>query len=99
MTDSNTRRDPLTCALWHLVVEERAWDDCDCDPAAHHRWNCHTTPVWAQTIRDLDTNPWTVVTSADASYTVLWMRTFCCYGCGNPLDEGVHGASEYGGCV
>lgn len=34
-------------------------DDCPMDP--HHRWNCAQTPIWAQTIRDLDTNPWTVV--------------------------------------
>lgn len=34
---------------------------CDCDRTApHHRWNCPATPIWAQTIRDLDTNPWTV---------------------------------------
>jgi hypothetical protein len=35
--------------------------NCDCDPLGHHRWNCYMTPIWAQTIRDLDINPWTVV--------------------------------------
>ena len=50
-----------------------AWDflrpapDCDCAVDPYHRWNCPTTPIWAQTIRDLDTNPWTVVTSAQGA--------------------------------
>lgn len=56
-------RDPLTCALIELVDDGR-WDDCDCDPAAFHRWNCHTTSIWAQVIRDLDVNPWTVMDAA-----------------------------------
>lgn len=30
-----------------------------------HRWNCALTPVWAQTIRDLDVNPWTVIRPTD----------------------------------
>lgn len=34
---------------------------CDCT-GMHHRWNCPMTPIWAQTMRDLDINPWTVVT-------------------------------------
>ena len=34
---------------------------CDCPLDPHHRWNCALTPVRAQTIRELDTNPWTVV--------------------------------------
>ena len=37
---------------------------CDCPLDPHHRWNCALTPVWAQTIRELDTNPWTAVRSA-----------------------------------
>lgn len=39
--------------------------DCDCPLDPHHRWNCRMTPIWAQTIRDLDTNPWTVIQSQD----------------------------------
>lgn len=35
---------------------------CDCELNPHHRWNCALTPIWAQAIRDLDANPWTVVT-------------------------------------
>lgn len=35
---------------------------CDCPLDPHHRWNCHLTPIWAQTIRDLGMNPWTIVT-------------------------------------
>lgn len=37
---------------------------CDCDLNAYHRWNCALTPLWAQTMRDLDTNPWTATRSA-----------------------------------
>ena len=33
-------------------------------PRQHHRWNCPLTPIWAQTMRDLDCNPWTVVVDA-----------------------------------
>jgi hypothetical protein len=33
---------------------------CDCDPLQYHRWNCAATPIWAQTMGDLDINPWTV---------------------------------------
>jgi hypothetical protein len=53
--------DPLTAPCW--------WQwrpPCDCPDTSFgrnpHRWNCDQTPIWAQTIRDLDTNPWTVVT-------------------------------------
>lgn len=38
--------------------------DCDCPMNPHHRWNCALTPIWEQAIRDLDANPWTVVTNA-----------------------------------
>ena len=34
--------------------------ECDCPMDPHHRWNCALTPIWAQTIRDLDCNPWSV---------------------------------------
>ncbi len=34
---------------------------CDCPMDPYHRWNCVLTPIWAQTIRDLDCNPWTVI--------------------------------------
>ena len=37
---------------------------CDCPMNPHHRWNCALTPIWAQTIRDQDCNPWTVTRSA-----------------------------------
>jgi hypothetical protein len=37
---------------------------CDCPLDPYHRWNCPLTPIWAQTMRDLDTNPWTTVTAA-----------------------------------
>ena len=35
---------------------------CDCLVDPYHRWNCPLTPAWAQTIRALDCNPWTVLT-------------------------------------
>ena len=35
-------------------------NDCDCPLSPFHRWNCESTPVWAQTIRALDCNPWLV---------------------------------------
>lgn len=38
---------------------------CDCDVRAHHRWNCITSPIYAQVIRDLDTHPWTVFQLSD----------------------------------
>lgn len=34
---------------------------CDCPMDPYHRWNCPLTPLWAQTMRDLDVNPWTVM--------------------------------------
>lgn len=34
---------------------------CDCPMDPYHRWNCDLTPLWARTIRDLDTNPWTAI--------------------------------------
>jgi hypothetical protein len=36
-------------------------------PSEHHRWNCALTPIWAQTIRDLDINPWTTHTKWTAA--------------------------------
>lgn len=47
-------------AAWaelRTLIEQRL---CDCPRDPHHHWNCPATPIWAQTIRDLDTNPWTV---------------------------------------
>lgn len=37
---------------------------CDCPMNPYHRWNCALTPIWAQTIRDQDCNPWTVITGS-----------------------------------
>jgi hypothetical protein len=34
---------------------------CDCPRDPYHRWNCTATPIWTQTMRDLDLNPWTAV--------------------------------------
>lgn len=62
--------------LWHRpfdpFVKGAPWwqwrTPCDCPDTSFgrnpHRWNCALTPIWSQTIRDLDTNPWTVVTNA-----------------------------------
>ncbi|MCG7592414.1 hypothetical protein [Mycobacterium sp. PSTR-4-N] len=50
-------------AFWLATVGPR-WCDCPCDP--HHRWNCPMTPLWAQTMCDLDLNPWTVMRPAYA---------------------------------
>lgn len=44
---------------WTLI---RPQPTCDCPLDPYHRWNCALTPIWAQTMRDLDTNPWTVIT-------------------------------------
>lgn len=46
----------LVRQVWLAHVGPR-W--CNC-PHNHHRWNCPMTPIWAQTIQDLDLNPWTV---------------------------------------
>lgn len=54
-------------AAWTLIRPQLEQRLCDCprdSHDSHHRWNCPATPVWAQTIRDLDTNPWTVITHA-----------------------------------
>tara|TARA_B100000519_G_C14089628_1_gene365658 strand:+ start:118 stop:456 length:339 start_codon:yes stop_codon:yes gene_type:complete len=53
--------------------------DCDCPLNPHHRWNCTLTPIWAQTMRELDCNPWTVVESV--------MPTCRSFGCGSPLGH------------
>jgi hypothetical protein len=51
--------DPAKCARcghpWCVYCGE-----CDCPMDPYHRWNCALTPIWAQTIRDQDCNPWTV---------------------------------------
>ena len=52
--------DPLTSSTllgWRI--------DCDCPMNPFHRWNCSRTPIWAQTIRDLDLNPSTFICSRD----------------------------------
>lgn len=43
------------------LLEQRL---CDCPRDPYHRWNCPATPIWAQTIRDLDTNPGTRLDTA-----------------------------------
>lgn len=42
---------------------------CDCPLDPYHRWNCPLTPTWAQTMRDLDCNPWTVIRPRDLAMT------------------------------
>jgi hypothetical protein len=44
--------------VWPVV--RAACIPCDCAMDPYHRWNCPWTPIWAQTVRDLDVNPWTV---------------------------------------
>lgn len=54
----------ITCVL-ELPADQllsRKGLQCDCPMDPYHRWNCAATPIWAQTIRELDTNPWTVIT-------------------------------------
>ena len=51
--------DPLSPAFWWIYHTR-----CDCPLTPYHRWNCHLTPIWAQTMRDLDCNPWTVLSRA-----------------------------------
>lgn len=38
---------------------------CDCPMDPYHRWNCPLTPIWAQTIRELDCNPWGALEAVD----------------------------------
>lgn len=74
---------------WKIAVDSvlplLPWP-CDCDPFEHHRWNCATTPIWAQTIRDLDVNPWTVVRDAEMPFARLWhLASYCGLGpCARP---------------
>ncbi len=63
-------------AAWHEI---RPQPTCDCPLDPYHRWNCSLTPVWAQTIRELDVNPWTVVQDA--------MPQCRSFGCGSPLGH------------
>lgn len=61
--------DVLTCSRYDMFT---GWA-CDCDPAAYHRWNCAETPLWAQTMRDLDVNPWTVARVPEwLTFATLW---------------------------
>lgn len=46
---------------WREVRSSFFPPPCDCPMDPHHRWNCALTPVWAQTMRDLDVNPWTAL--------------------------------------
>jgi hypothetical protein len=51
-------------AMWEVDLMRTAYGFaplCDCPQDPHHRWNCTLTPVWAQTMRDLNVNPWTVI--------------------------------------
>lgn len=69
MTDSWPTH-ALTCTrgeLTSLLVSRGVLDMdgchfCGCDPydQSPHRWNCALTPIWAQTIRELDVNPLTL---------------------------------------
>lgn len=52
---------------WYSV---RPKPTCDCPMDPYHRWNCALTPIWAQTIRDLDTNPWTVIKPWDLAVSI-----------------------------
>lgn len=45
---------------WNPDCPEHGNPTCDCPMDPHHRWNCPLTPIWAQTIRGLDCNPWKV---------------------------------------
>lgn len=52
-------------------------EDCDCPHIGaadgmrvRHRWNCTLTPIWAQTMRDLDCNPWTVIRPRDQAISI-----------------------------
>lgn len=49
-----------TCWVCDEEMAREIAPDCDCPMDPHHRWNCTLTPIYAQTIRDLDVNPWTV---------------------------------------
>lgn len=74
--------------------------DCNCDPSANHRWDCPRTPIWAQTMRDLDANPWTVMNDYPRcwlDWNWVWRYGHLCQGCGNPRYEGGHGMSGIAG--
>jgi len=69
---------------WFALADIWIANLCDCDLAeGHHRWNCTLTPIWAQTIRDLDTNPWTVLKPEFGSWQDHCGRGPCCLGDGH----------------
>lgn len=56
---------PITVALWHprpdYLTDSGWWHwrpQCPCGDTSFgrrpHRWDCDQTPIWAQTVRDLD---------------------------------------------
>jgi hypothetical protein len=45
----------LACIDWgHTAEFTETPPRCDCGD--RHRWDCDTTPLWAQTVRDLGTD-------------------------------------------
>ena len=59
--------------IWPSV---RPQPTCDCPMDPYHRWNCDLTPIWAQTIRDLDCNPWTVIRPNDLAMVNTRFKPF-----------------------
>lgn len=49
---------------------------CDCPMDPYHRWNCNLTPLFAQTIRALDCNPWTVIRPNDLAMVNTRFKPF-----------------------
>lgn len=98
--------DPLRCSLaslFHHPKWQKYPDLCNCNrpDGAFHSWNCNTSPIYAQVMRDLDFNPWTCSWNYLYDLDIKWEWEYCllCRGCGQDKDIGAHGMSEYGGCV
>lgn len=80
----------VTCYTWVPPIDafdpSAPWwqwrTPCDCPDTNFgrnpHRWNCDLTPVWAQTIRALNVNPWTVVRPRDLAVVDIRIRSRFC---------------------
>lgn len=68
---------PLGDVYRELWRDLRPQPTCRCRAlTGYHDWNCELTPLWAQTIRDLDTNPWTALWMplSERDFQTMWRR-------------------------
>lgn len=68
---------PLGDVFRELWRDIRPQPTCRCRAlTGYHDWNCELTPIWAQTMRDEDINPFTVLWMplSECDFQTMWRR-------------------------